>query len=71
VDGIAEQLAATYNRNLAEGKLTLYEQARAPDLAARYEIATGTMVGMFGSQSFQAHMREFLSRRKKKSSLTV
>ena len=66
VESIAHRLAAGYNRNLAEGKLTLYAQSRADTLSEKYVIATDAMVGMFGSEAWAAYMREFLARRKAK-----
>lgn len=65
VDEVAARLAASYGRNIADGKRTLYQQAQAPDLRTKYQIATASMVDMFLSKPWQAHMGRFFQARKK------
>jgi enoyl-CoA hydratase/carnithine racemase/predicted GNAT family acetyltransferase len=65
VDGVAARLAASFGRNLADGKRTLYQQAQAPDLVSKYGVATDAMVEMFLSKPWQAHMAAFQARKRK------
>ena len=61
---VAAQLAASFNKNLADGKRTLYAQAAAPTLEQKYALASGPMIEGFSSPVYEKAMQEFLARRK-------
>ena len=65
IDGVSARLARGFNRNMADGKATIYHQAAATELRTGYWAATQRMVEMFHSPAWQSHMRAFLERRKK------
>ena len=64
MEAVTAQLASSFSAAVADGKRTFYAQASSPDIHRSYTIATDAMVGMFASESYQAAMASFLSRKK-------